>query len=102
MRESPEDAESVVFRSAVDYDVLEIRIPLVEDRLDGLGNVLALIERGRNDRDAWPVLHVKKSPGSNVAREPSFLETQAIPCVGLESSTSLLPKDHRLLNHQPS
>ncbi len=49
-----EDVECAVGRTAVDDDVLDVRVALREYRPDRLLEILALVSRRRDDRDARP------------------------------------------------
>jgi hypothetical protein len=58
----PDDFEAVVSRTAVDYKVFEIRIPLQQNRSDGLFDKPALIERGSDHTDLGPRLAAGRRP----------------------------------------
>src|SRR5207245_10576918 len=48
-----DDIETIVRAPAVDHDILDIRILLIEDREYGLFKIRTLVVRGGDDRNLW-------------------------------------------------
>src|SRR5882762_11837590 len=48
---TPEDGESLVRGTAVDDEVLDVRVRLAEDAVDGASDEAPLVEGRRDDRD---------------------------------------------------
>jgi len=52
-----DDVETIVHAPAVDHDILDIRILLLEDREDGLFEIRTLVVRRGDDGDARERIH---------------------------------------------